>query len=237
MLMASSPDKSLDLQARLKTSGFVCFGSVIIEASLCPKGFEGDTGKSGLLLGNAGQDMWDIFIQSPEYKDGMKDPLNRWTRRKLVALADELEARVVFPFDKPYWPFQKLAQVAAGTLPSKLGILIHPKYGLWHAFRGLLIFDSAHDFLSPIRGLGNNIQPAQHPCDVCVEKPCLQACPVGAFTGEQLLIESCFVHLDSAEEPRCIEKGCQARSACPVGAEYKYSKEQIMHHMSYYHKR
>ena len=48
-------------------------------------------------------------------------------------------AAPIYPFGgPPYWPFQRWAQRAEAVFPSPLGILIHPEYGLWHAYRAAL---------------------------------------------------------------------------------------------------
>ncbi len=232
--MAKSPDDFADLIERLEVSGLVCFGGLKITANECAQGSEALIGQKGLLIGNAGSAMWRVFSQSAEYADGAPDPMNRWTKRVLDVLADETGARVVYPFDEPYWPFQRIAQKASQSRSSPLGILIHPKYGLWYAFRGLVIFDEVHEFMSQINELVATSEDLNHPCATCLDKPCLSACPVGAFTGEQLDVKACFTHLDSANDPDCMQSGCQARCACPIAKEHQYDGAQLHFHMKSY---
>lgn len=232
--MAKSPDNTFVLYDALKQYGFVCFGGLAISADECAFGSEGLIGKRGLLIGNAGQDMWHVFSKSPEYADGEKDPMNRWTKRVLDEIASLLGASVVYPFDEPYWPFQRLAQKAANAQPSPLGILIHSEFGLWHAFRGLIIFDEVQGYESQINALGFQAESLNHPCDNCFEKPCLSICPVGAFTGKRLDVQSCFSHLDSPAEPHCMMSGCEARRGCPVAKEHQYNSAQMKFHMQSY---
>lgn len=234
MPMAKSPGNGFALSDALKAHGLICFGGLEISADLCASDSERLIGKKGLLIGNAGKGMWQVFSKSPEFQDYEPDPMNRWTKRILDEIAEALGARVVYPFDEPYWPFQRLAQDASGVQPSPLGILIHSKFGLWHAFRGLFIFDSSAEFESQIRTLTLDANSLIHPCDDCVEKPCLNACPVGAFTGDRLNVQSCFAHLDSGHEPDCIRSGCQARCACPIAKEHQYDGAQIQFHMKAY---
>ena len=232
--MAKSPDNFADFIARLEVSGLVCFGGLEITATECAQGSEALIGLKGLLIGNVGKDMWHVFSKSNEFADGKLDPMNRWTKRILDEIASELGARVVYPFDEPYWPFQRLAQKAAVSRSSPLGILIHPHYGLWHAFRGLFIFDDAHELSSQINQLIPSSEDLIHPCETCSDKPCLTACPVGAFTGERLEVKTCFTHLDSGNDPDCMQSGCQARLACPIAKDHQYVDAQMKFHMKSY---
>ena len=82
--------------------------------------------------------MWDAFAP---HIDGEPDPLNRWTRRVIEPIAESFGARAAYPFGEPGWPFQRWALRAETLYASPLGILIHPEYGLWHAWRAALLFD------------------------------------------------------------------------------------------------
>ncbi len=232
--MAKYPGNISSLSNVLAEHGLMLFGGLELSANECAQGQEALIGRKALLIGNAGSDMWVQFSKSNEYADDKPDPMNRWTRRVLDDVARQFGGRVVYPFDKPYWPFQRLAQKAAGVQSSPLGILIHPEYGLWHAFRGVVVFDEAHEFTSQINALIMNADSLIHPCDTCVEKPCLTACPVGAFTGEWLNVQDCFAHLDTRSEPDCMSLGCRARCACPIAKTSQYNEAQIKFHMKSY---
>ena len=68
----------------------------------------------------------------------------------IEALAGELGAKAFFPSGGlPYWPFQQWARRAEPVHPSPVGILIHPRYGLWHSYRGALGLGEAHDLPEP----------------------------------------------------------------------------------------
>ena len=107
---------------------------------------------------------------------------------------------------------------------SPLGILIHPDYGLWHAYRAALLFDRPLEF--PVR------QTRASPCEACAEKPCLSACPVGAFSGQGYDLAACAGHLASAASRDCHLVGCRARDACPAGEQYRYGEAQRRFHMA-----
>ena len=127
-----------------------------------------------VLVGFTGRENWPFFASSPEAADGKANPLNRWSRRIVSAVAARFGATAIFPFDGPPWaPFQRWAQKAEPVYPSPLGMLIHPDWGLWHAWRGALAFTQLLELPQPDRRTS--------PCESCAEKPCLTACPVNAF--------------------------------------------------------
>jgi hypothetical protein len=176
-----------------------------------------------LMLGVVGPGAWTAFTGSPE-SGTRKNPLDTWTRRVVTALADRLGASPLFPFEgPPYWPFQRWAMRAEPVAPSPIGILIHPDYGLWHAYRAALLF--AERFDMPPRKV------RARPCDTCTDRPCLSACPVGAFTESAYHVESCIAHISSPGGVMCMGEGCRARDACPVGRAFRYPAEQIRFHM------
>ena len=172
-----------------------------------------------VLIGMTGRLGWDAFAASEEAWDGLDDPLDRFTRRAVGALARGLGATALFPFGgPPYWPFQQWARRAEPVHASPLGILIHPTYGLWHSYRGALGFREALDL--------PRSEPRASPCESCRERPCLSACPVGAFSGAGYDVAACADHLSSAAGEACMKGGCLARRACPVGPEHAHAREQ-----------
>lgn len=188
-----------------------------------------------LLLGNIDGAMWRAFKASPEGRDvetpsesppsdGDLGPMDRWSRRVISALAEELGAAPVFPFGgPPYHPFQSWAQKSEPVWPSPLGVLIHRDYGLWHAYRGALCFDSRIE-LPPQ-------EDGESPCLSCADQPCLSTCPVSAFSDEGYNVPVCATHIAQPEGEDCVVLGCRARRACPVGANVRYQPEQAAFHM------
>jgi hypothetical protein len=178
-----------------------------------------------LLIGNIGSSLWPEFSSSPETSDGGPDPLNRWTQRVIGGIARAVGAEALFPFGgPPYLPFQRWAQRAEAVAPSPLGILIHPDYGLWHAYRGALAF--AGRLALPPRS------ERPRPCDSCAGRPCLSACPVGAFSGQGYDVPACIGHIGSPAGEACMGGGCLARRACPVGTAFGYGAAQARFHMT-----
>lgn len=173
-----------------------------------------------VLAGNAGPEMWRQFGRQ---RDPQPDRLDDWSRERLDALAVGLGARALFPFAKPPLPFQRWARRAEDCHASPLGILIHPDYGLWHGYRGAL------GFSEPIALPDPGHRPS--PCDTCPNRPCLTSCPVAAFHGEGYDVAACARHIASAAGKACLDRGCLARHACPVGRVYAYELAQASFHM------
>jgi ferredoxin len=176
-----------------------------------------------VLVGAAGTRGWQAFAASSEARDGLDDPLDRWSRRIIDDLAAAFGARPLYPFGgPPHWPFQRWAMRAEPLFVSPLGMLIHPDFGLWHSYRGALAFSQ------PIA-----IPPRKErvsPCEACLMRPCLTACPVGAFTIAGYDVAACASHLRK-EGNACTDGGCLARRACPVGAEHAHGAGQMRFHM------
>jgi hypothetical protein len=172
-----------------------------------------------VLAGMVGRDGWEAFAASPEGSDGLADPLDRWSQRLIESLAAELGAKALFPFGgPPFLPFQQWAQRAEPVHFSPIGLLIHPYYGLWHAYRGAIGFPE--EFAVPWPAL------APSPCETCSGRWCLKTCPVGAFSEAGYDVAACAGHLRSAAGGDCMDFGCRARRACPVGADHAYGPEQ-----------
>jgi hypothetical protein len=178
-----------------------------------------------ILVGDIGGRLWPAFSRSAEANDNAPDPLDRWTRRVVDEIAHRTDALPLYPFGgPPYWPFQRWAQRAEPVFPSPLGILIHPAYGLWHAYRAALLLAQTLDL--PPRAL------SQSPCESCVAKPCLSACPVGAFQPSGFDVDACAGHITGAAGRPCMDGGCLARNACPVAPDLRYEPQQLRFHMA-----
>lgn len=184
---------------------------------------DGRAPASVVLFGNVGSAMWDAFSKAPE-AGADSDPLDRWSRRVIGELAGELGAEAMFPFGgPPYLPFLRWAKRAEAVHDSPVGMLIHPDYGLWHAYRGALAF------AEPVVLPPPDNRP--RPCDDCADKPCLSACPVGAFTPAGYDVGACTGHLETRGGRDCMGGGCLARQACPVGRGYVYEPAHAGFHM------
>jgi hypothetical protein len=211
---------------------FADVSDAILASGLTPRGgfhpdaTDGVPGNPGtlVLVGNAGPAMWATFSgERPNYAD-RSNPLDDWVRDRLISLAGQVGATPLFPFGgPPFLPFQRWAQRAEPVHPSPLGLLIHPDHGLWHAYRGALAFAARLALPPP------DTRPS--PCDSCADKPCLSTCPVGAFGSEGYDVPACAGHLRTSDGQDCIDLGCRARRACPVGVAACYAPDQAEFHM------
>jgi hypothetical protein len=209
-----------ELPELLAPHGLIARGAVHLD----PSEVSALNAKSLVLIGHAGSSIWPHFTKwVQEQKQAPENPLDAWSEHIISPIAAKLGGRAIFPFQKPFHTFQQWAMRAEGLKPSPLGILIHPVYGLWHAYRGAVVFDDEI--------LIQEAQEQSHPCDPCIGKPCLSACPVNAFSNGKYDVGGCRGHLASEAGRACRGEGCLARLACPVGREYAYEPEQMRFHM------
>ncbi|MDQ0320693.1 hypothetical protein QO002_002831 [Pararhizobium capsulatum DSM 1112] len=216
-----------NLRAALKPHGLFLRGVLDVEdGDPVPLLESGKRATSVVLIGNIGGSLWPPFEAwlGKQTGNGGEHPLDTWSKAVLTPVSLRFGATAYFPSDPPWQPFQRWGMQAEGLKPSPLGILIHPVYGLWHGYRGAFGFD---------RSIGDIAETTGHPCDSCFEKPCLSHCPAHAITTVGFQLRPCRTHLRSpAGEAGCMQSGCLAREACPVGAAYRYPPEQLRFHMA-----
>ncbi|MGX5842030.1 hypothetical protein ACWGTI_15030 [Mesorhizobium sp. ArgA1] len=215
-----------DIAAALSANGLILRGCVTFaEGEEVPSGLSRASAKSALLVGHAGAAPWQHFLRWRERQaQTIANPLDTWSREVIGAVAQDFGARAVSPSDKPYLPFQQWAMRAEGLKPSPLGILMHPKYGLWHAYRGALLFEDEIAVEAS--------QASIHLCDACVEKPCMKSCPVDAYSQDGFAYQSCLAHVRGADGSPCRTGGCLDRNACPYGTGYRYPADVQAFHMA-----
>lgn len=206
-------------------TGFSVFGGFAPDPTDgVPEIEPGRSAMSLFLIGNAGGDLWQPFEKSPEFSDGVADPLDRYVKRTLSLIAGELSLSAIFVSDgPPFYPFQQWALKAGGFSPSPAGVLTHRIYGPWAAFRAAFL--SADEFVFDSAGAGKG------PCPSCADKPCLSACPVGAISLEGGYdVPRCRDHITGWSGDACMG-GCLVRHACPYGVEYAHQPKQARFHM------
>jgi len=215
-----------EITAALGANGLILRGGFVFsDGEDAPHGASGAPAKSVLLVGQAGATPWPHFLRWREQQPStIANPLDSWSRQVIGDVAEAFGARSVSPSDKPYLPFQQWAVRAEGLKPSPLGILMHPQYGLWHAYRGALLFED--EIALPEQG------EAIHLCDACVAKPCLKSCPVDAYSTEGFAYRACLAHVRGGNGEPCRSGGCLDRNACPYGTEYRYPSDIQAFHMA-----
>lgn len=175
-----------------------------------------------VLVGNAGGAMWHRFSRAPR-PAGERNPLDAWLRPRILAAAADVGAHPLFPADgPPFVPIQDWARRAEPVHRSPLGILIHPRFGLWHVYRAALCFTERIDL--PPRAA------TPSPCESCAARPCLAVCPADAFGPTRFDAAACVDHVAGSAGAPCREGGCLARRACPVGHRYAYPPEARKFH-------
>jgi hypothetical protein len=186
-----------------------------------------------VLLGFTGSEQWSAFQSSTEARDGLPHPLDRWSQRVIGAMASEFGAADFYPSGSPSppLPFQRLARRCEPVHPSPIGLLIHEKFGLWHAYRGGLCLRERIALPSSPAGASLLSPQGSSPCECCSARPCLTACPVAAFQDGSFDLDGCVKHVLSAAGTDCRDHGCLARRACPIGPQFRYAPAQARFHM------
>lgn len=170
---------------------------------------------------------WPHVSAQPEFHDGLANPLDRWSRRAIAALAEALGAKAVFPFGGPPWlPFLRWAERSGRSFASPVALHVHDRMGLWASWRGALVFDQP---------LPETAAPGGSPCARCVDQPCRTACPAQALVPGAYDLASCHDWLDTPAGNDCLTKGCGVRSACPLSRLYGRLAAESAHHMRHFH--
>lgn len=161
-----------------------------------------------LLLSPDEPPFWPHFQQTPEFSDGAPDPLDRWSKRMVGALAQSWGGQAIFPSDgPPYPPFVAWALATGRCWSSPVDLLVHDKSGLFISFRGAISLP----YRVPLSC------PGPSPCDACETRACLNSCPVRALTGEGAYdVGKCQDHLKNDAGTACRHGGCLVRRACPI---------------------
>ncbi len=166
---------------------------------------------------------WAHFTQTDEYLDGDKDPVDRWSKRVITAMAAQFDARALFPSDgPPYAPFIAWALATKRFWQSPTGMMVHDRAGLMISIRGALEcrdpFPAAEEHASP--------------CDTCIGQPCVPACPVDALSNTHSYdVPVCKQYLGRPEGSECMTRGCQVRRACPISQDFARPDAQSAFHM------
>lgn len=174
-----------------------------------------------LVLGSGGREYWQhVQARNGKQGSGKGRPLQAYAVERIRDLAGGLQAggigcRVVLPERDRSVNFPQLAEAAGfGTVSPVIATLLHPDYGPWVSVHGAVLVEGAP--FGPVADA--SVVDRFQPCCTC-ERPCLQACPVGAHDGEgNSSLHVCASHRHAGN---CSD-GCSVRRACPVGAEHRY---------------
>jgi epoxyqueuosine reductase QueG len=179
--------------------------------------------RTAVVLGAGGRAFFTAFRRSPEAAHPT-DPVDQYTRRVAAALAEDLDGRAIFAFESrggAYADFVALGRAAGLGSPSRLGLLLHPEYGPWLSLRAVVLTPRALDATGSLADFD--------PCAGC-PAPCAAACHGLALRSERFDAAECEIARE--REPSCHSR-CDARRACVVGREHRYSEAAEAHHMAF----
>lgn len=186
------------------------------------------------MVGQVGSACWEAFSGSRFLADGLPDPMDRWSKSIGDVLARDHGGVAVYPSDgPPYAPFQQWARRAEPLQASPVLLQIHPQWGLWHAYRfALALPDLPAADAQTLRSTA--VVPDKAAAEICLScdgQPCLQRCPVGAFSDGAYDVNACADHLHQPQGRDCMSGGCLARRACPVAPDLQYQPAHAAFHM------
>jgi epoxyqueuosine reductase QueG len=188
--------------------------------------------RSIIVIGNGGGAFWKAFKLHADAHPGWMardNPLDDFTR--VVVERDiapplakpRITHKVIYPFmsNGPTLNFMEAGKAAGLSGPSILGVVVHPIYGPWIAFRAAILLTELLD--AP----GEAYQ--FDPCPSCVPRTCISACPADAVSlAKGWDIPKCLTHRVEVETD-CAPR-CHARAGCVLGPEHRYPDDELAYH-------
>jgi hypothetical protein len=185
-----------------------------------------------VVIGNGGAAFWRAFKAHAAGNRGWferDNPLDDFTRelveQEIVMPIRNAGVRciAVYPFGggRPTLNFMQLGTLAGLAGPSIIGVVVHPRFGPWLAFRAALLLD--RDLDHPGDAIGFD------PCPTCRVRSCISACPAAAVSFPSgWNIPKCLAHRVEAH-PDCADR-CHARLACVLGPDERYPDDELAYH-------
>jgi hypothetical protein len=191
---------------------------------------------SVIVIGSGGD---GFYWAARKARPGSVHPVDDYCAELVGRAADRLEAAGFATCAAFYWErrtrnggepgefadFVALARAAGLGAASRLGMLLHPRYGPWFAIRALLLSERP----APVAANEAATADPFDPCPSC-SAPCIAACPGNAvalrkkFSGQRCA--------ETRHKLAACAARCDARLACPQGADYRYDPEALSHHMT-----
>ena len=168
--------------------------------------------RSVVVVASGGAALWEAMIsdlrEHPRRFLETEHPLDAFVRR----VVGRVTSGQPHPWCYAAWDaalpldFRTLAVLAGLGAPSRLGLVIHPRWGPWMGLRAACFVP----FELPETG------PSPDVCGGCAA-PCERACPGQAFVEGRWEVERCssFHQVSDA-----CSGSCASREACPVGTAY-----------------
>ena len=175
-----------------------------------------------LVFGHAGSGFWKSL---DEPLTG-SDPLDRMSIKMVEDFLQRIGCAhylVLYPSADLQIDLRGLGKQLGWHADSALGIGINAIHGTWFAYRVVVLANTSYE--THDKAWTNRLE--EGPCSKCVNRPCVDACPVGA-PGVTFDFQACMV--ERVREGSACTDQCLARNACPVGTEYQYDEDQMRYH-------
>ncbi len=176
-----------------------------------------------ILLGHGGRLLWErVQATNPTGEHPIDDYCTRIVAQWFAEVLPGHRYHLLYPDNSPTQRpigLQALGTLAGWHHPAPFMVGIDDEWGSWFAYRAALLTDT--DFLPFFR------VDRRNPCSSCTEQPCIPACPAEALADGRFDLKKCLSYRQQPDS-RCAAT-CQARLACPVGAEHRYDEAQLRH--------
>ncbi len=193
-----------------------------IQKYLISNSIDFEESDSIILLAQGGRELWGHL---PHPLIELEDPIDNFAIEAMKVFGQsalEGDFKILFPLTSYLLPLQKLGRELNLSRPSPLGLDINFDFGVWFAFRGVMITKKNIPIVKPNAFLS--------PCLSCTSQECLKMCPVGAISIDQPFdIKTCGDYRFS-KNSKCTDR-CLERLSCPYKAEHRYEIEQTQYHM------
>jgi hypothetical protein len=184
--------------------------------------------RSALVIGSGGRALYEALKSSPEIMRRDPDPFDAYTVRIVREAAAKLIAEG-FPsvagfaherLDGDFADFVALGRASGLGADSRLGMLLHRRYGPWMSLRAVVLTACEVD--------ATPVDARFDPCRRC-PAPCARACPGGALDRGHFSVSACFQ--GRVQHASCRQR-CDARRSCVLGTDHAYLPACEAHHMS-----
>ena len=188
--------------------------------------------RSIIVIGNGGGTFWKAFKRHADENPGWMagdNPLDDFTRvvveRDIIRQLEQagVDHKIVYPFMSkgPTLNFMEAGKAAGLSGPSILGVVVHPVFGPWIAFRAAILVNELID--APGKAYRFD------PCPSCAARTCISACPADAVSlAKGWDIPKCLTHRVEVEAD-CAPR-CHARAGCVLGPEHRYPDDELAYH-------
>ena len=184
--------------------------------------------RSVLVFASGGVALWEALLADlrahPAHLTDSAHPLDDFIARQIDAIDPPTlrppTRRWIRCAAEPeqFIDFRPLAHDAGLGWPSRMGLLLHPTYGLWMGMRAACFTTEALPLDAPLAGEG--------PCPTC-PAPCASACLGDAFREGRMQIRRCATFNTTSA---ACHGDCAARRACPEGAAHRYGALEMHYH-------